>query len=90
MALILSIFAAWMLWLAGYVAGSNAKENSQLGQALSLMVRAPELDSVLADSKVTMRRLDTLAATATRRQRLPKPISAPQPLRVTPHALPLP
>jgi len=78
-ALIISIFAVWIGWTVGYVAGSQAKENSQLGQALSLMVRAPTLDSALAESRVTMRRLDTLAAKATRRPRQP-----PAPIRTVP------
>jgi hypothetical protein len=63
--LIVSVFACWVFWTVGYLSGRSAERGSQLGQTLALVVRAPVLDSALAESRVTMRRLDTLAAKAT-------------------------
>jgi hypothetical protein len=73
-AIILALAGYPMAFGLGVWSGATREHGSQLGQALSLMVRAPTLDSALAESRITMRRLDTLAATATRpRNRPPAP-----------------
>jgi hypothetical protein len=81
LALIVSIFAVWVGWTVGYLSGRTAERGSQLGQTLALVVRAPALDSAVAESRETTQRLNAWLAKPTtmprNRVRMPQAPSNP-------------